>query len=77
MKRTRKYQTALMAAVVSGLVFLPQAYAADTEYETDTIKVEAEGVDKYLVTTNTITAEEIAERGYRDLADILSQVPGL
>lgn len=77
MKRTRKYQTALMAAVVSGLVFLPQAYAADTAYETDTVTVEAEGVDKYLVTTNTITAEEVAERGYRDLADILSQVPGL
>lgn len=41
------------------------------------MQVEAEGVDKYLVTTNTITAQEIAERGYRDLADILSQVPGL
>ena len=77
MKRTRKYQTALVAAVMAGFAFLPQAYAADTEYETDTVKVEAEGVDKYLVTTNTITAEEIAERGYRDLADILSQVPGL
>ena len=77
MKRTRKYQTALMAAVMAGFAFLPQAYAADTEYETDTVKVEAEGVDKYLVTTNTITEQEIAERGYRDLADILSQVPGL
>ena len=77
MKRTRKYQTALVAAVMAGFAFLPQAYAADTEYETDTVKVEAEGVDKYLVTTNTITEQEIAERGYRDLADILSQVPGL
>ena len=77
MKRTRKYQTALVAAVMAGFTFLPQAYAADTEYETDTVKVEAEGVDKYLVTTNTITAEEIADRGYRDLSDILSQVPGL
>jgi len=77
MKRTRKYQTALVAAVMAGFAFLPQAYAADTEYETDTVKVEAEGVDKYLVTTNTITAEEIKDRGYRDLADILSQVPGL
>ena len=77
MKRTRKYQTALMAAVMAGFAFLPQAYAADTEYETDTVKVEAEGVDKYLVTTNTITEQEIAECGYRDLADILSQVPGL
>ncbi|ERJ92848.1 hypothetical protein HMPREF1992_01229 [Selenomonas sp. oral taxon 892 str. F0426] len=57
MKRTRKYQTALMAAVMAGFAFLPQAYAADTEYETDTVKVEAEGVDKYLVTTNTITEQ--------------------
>lgn len=77
MKRTRKYQTALVAAVMTGFAFLPQAYAADTAYETDTVKVEAEGVDKYLVTTNTITEQEIKERGYRDLADILSQVPGL
>ena len=77
MKRTRKYQTALVAAVMAGFAFLPQAYAADTEYETDTVKVEAEGVDKYLVTTNTITEQEIKDRGYRDLADILSQVPGL
>ena len=77
MKRTRKYQTALVAAVMAGFAFLPQAYAADTEYETDTVKVEAEGVDKYLVTTNTITEQEIKERGYRDLADILSQIPGL
>ncbi|WP_315453106.1 TonB-dependent receptor [uncultured Selenomonas sp.] len=77
MQRTRKYQTALVAAIMAGFAFLPQAYAADTEYETDSVKVEAEGVDKYLVTTNTITAEEIKDRGYRDLADILSQVPGL
>jgi len=66
-----------MAAVMAGFAFLPQAYAADTEYETDTFKVEAEGVDKHLVTTNTITEQEIKDRGYRDLADILSQVLGL
>ena len=77
MKRTRKYQTALVAAVMTGFAFLPQAYAADTAYDTDTVTVEAKGVDKYLVTTNTITEQEIKERGYRDLADILSQVPGL
>jgi tonB-dependent receptor len=77
MKRTRKYKATLVAAVVAGFAFLPQAYAADTAYETDTVKVEAEGVDKYLVTTNTITEQEIKDRGYRDLADILSQVPGL
>ena len=77
MKRTRKYKATLVAAVVAGFAFLPQAYAADTAYETDTVKVEAEGVDKYLVTTNKITEQEIKDRGYRDLADILSQVPGL
>ena len=77
MKRTRKYQMALVAAVMAGFAFLPQAYAADTIYETDTVAVEAEGIDKHLVTTNTITEQEIKDRGYRDLADILSQVPGL
>ena len=59
MKRTRKYKATLVAAVVAGFAFLPQAYAADTAYETDTVKVEAEGVDKYLVTTNKITEQEI------------------
>ena len=80
MKRTRKYQAAIMAAVTAGFAFLPQAeaQAADTaSYETDAVTVEAEGVDKYLVTTNTITEQEIKDRGYRDLSDILSQVPGL
>jgi len=77
MKRIQKYQTALVAAIAAGFVFLPQVYAADSAYKTDAITVEAEDVDKYLVTTNTITEQEIAERGYRNLADILSQVPGL
>ena len=77
MKRIQKYQTALVAAIAAGFVFLPQVYAADSAYKTDAITVDAENVDKYLVTTNTITEQEIAERGYRNLADILSQVPGL
>lgn len=77
MKRTGKYYAALAAAVTTGLACMTPAQAADAVYETEPIFVGAEGVDKYLVTTNTITAEEIAERGYRDLADILSQVPGL
>ena len=77
MKRTRKYQVAITATVAAGFMFLPQAQAADTAYETDAVSVEAEGVDKYLVTTNTITEQEIKDRGYRDLSDILSQVPGL
>ena len=66
-----------MAEIAAGFVFLPQVYAADSAYKTDAITVDAEDVDKYLVTTNTITEQEIAERGYRNLADILSQVPGL
>lgn len=55
MKRIQKYQTALVAAIAAGFVFLPQVYAADSAYKTDAITVEAEDVDKYLVTTNTIT----------------------
>lgn len=77
MKRSQTYLAALVSAIAAGFIFSPQVYAADMAYETDTVKVEAEGVDKYLVTTNTITEQEIKERGYRDLADILSQVPGL
>lgn len=77
MKRSRTYHAALISAIAAGFIFSPQVQAADTAYETDTVTVEADGVDKYLVTTNTITEKEIAERGYRDLADILSQVLGL
>ena len=77
MNRTRKYQAVFSVALAAGCSFLPQAQAAETTYETDVINVEADGVDKYLVTTDTITEQEIKERGYRDLADILSQVPGL
>ncbi len=72
MKRTRKYY-ALIAAITSGIAFMPQAHAADTAYDTDTVQVEAEGVDNYLVTTNTITAQEIADRGYR--ARAIAYVP--
>ena len=77
MKHSRKHSALFTAAVAAGFVFLPHAYAADADYMTDTVNVDADGVDKYLVTTNTITEQEIKERGYRDLADILSQVPGL
>ena len=77
MNRAHKCQTALITAVAAGFAFLPQAQAADTAYKTEAVTVEADGVDKYLVTTNTITEQEIKDRGYRDLADILSQVPGL
>jgi len=81
MKKKSAYRLALAAAVTAGLgfAFLPQVQAASTvePYETGDVVVEADGVDKYLVTTNTITAEEIKDRGYRDLSEILSQVPGL
>ncbi|EJP33240.1 TonB-dependent receptor plug domain protein [Selenomonas sp. FOBRC9] len=81
MNKKSAYRLALAAAVTAGLgfAFLPQAQAASTvePYETGDVVVEADGVDKYLVTTNTITAEEIKDRGYRDLSEILSQVPGL
>lgn len=76
MKRTRKYY-ALIAAITSGIAFMPQAHAADTAYDTDTVQVEAEGVEKHLVTTNTITAQEIADRGYRDLATSSHRCRGL
>ena len=77
MKHSRKHSALFTAAVAAGFVFLPHAYAMDADYTTDTVNVDADGVDKYLVTTNTITEQEIKERGYRDLSDILSQVPGL
>lgn len=77
MKHSRKHSAVFAAAVAAGFVFLPHVYAADADYTTDTVNVDADGVDKYLVTTNTITEQEIKERGYRDLSDILSQVPGL
>lgn len=77
MKHGRKHSVVFAAAVTAGFVFLPHAYAMDAVYETEPIVVRADGVDKYLVTTNTITAQEIKDRGYHDLADILSQVPGL
>ena len=80
-EKTGIYRRTLALAVTAGLGFavLPQAQAASTvePYETGDVVVEADGVDKYLVTTNTITAEEIKDRGYRDLSEILSQIPGL
>jgi hypothetical protein len=81
MKKQGMYRRALALAVTAGLgfAFVPRVQAAPTvePYETSDVVVEADGVDKYLVTTNTITAEEIKDRGYRDLSEILSQVPGL
>ena len=63
-KHSRKHSTVFAAAVAAGFVFLPHAYAAGADYTTDTVNVDADGVDKYLVTTNTITEQEIKERGY-------------
>lgn len=87
MKQTGMQRRARALAVTAGLSLglgfsfgagVQTAPAAESEsYTTEDVHVEAEGVDKYLVTTNTITEQEIKDRGYRDLADILSQVPGL